>query len=167
MSGVSDRSYSAPSYGGHSTITFGGPSGATQTLGSNGVYACHQFMFPAKVIGGRVRVSGICPEGCTEWRTGIEDCTEIGIFGGVELLRSTDSGTGLETTVVGTFDFLGETGTWDMTTVDAGFINMENVTETKFNTGDFAIFTFQGGWEDPINLTVDLEVVETFVESDS
>ena len=162
-----NRSYSAPSYGGHSTITFGGPSGATQTLGTNGVYACHQFMFPARVLGGRVRVAGICPEGCTEWRTGIEDCTEIATWGGVELLKSTDSGTGLEDDPVGTADFLGDTGTWDMTSVDKGFVNFEDFNETDFNAGDFIIFTCEGGWEDPINLTVDIEIMEKFVESDT
>jgi hypothetical protein len=167
MADTDKRTYSDPSYGGHQTITFGGPSGATQTLGSNGVYACHQFMYPARVIGGRVRVGGIGDEGAVLWRTGIEDCTEIGIFGGVELLKSTDSGTGLESTVVGTADFLGASGTWDMTDAGLSYINFENVTATDFNAGDFIIFTFQGGWEDPISLFVDVEVYEKFQNTDN
>ena len=160
------RTYSSPSYGGHSIITFGGPSGAAQTCATNGVYACHQFMFPAKVLSGCIKFGAISDG--TTWRTGIEDCTEIGIWGGVELLRSTDSGTGKEITVIGTADFLGDTGTW-LSQGDAGLsqIPFEDFNETSFDAGDFILFTCQMGVDPAINLKVDIEVVENFVNSDN
>src|SRR3990167_5839879 len=152
------RSYSDQSYGAHKIITIGGISGATQTLATNGVYASHQFMFPAKLIGARLRFGG---NTIVNGPTDLTRSTEFNLF------KSTDSGTGLEA-VLGTADALGATGTWVFT--DPGLNGVDfslSATPTSFGVGDMVIFTAEGAWDDPLNLTVELEVFETFVESDS
>lgn len=152
------RSYSDQSYGAHKIITVGGLAGATQTLATNGVYASHQFMFPAKLIGAKLRFLG---NGIVAGPTDLTQNTEFQLF------KSTDSGTGLEA-VLGTADGLGATGTW--LTSDPGLSATDfalSTTPTSFAVGDMILFTAEGAWDDPINLTVELEVFETFVESDS
>ena len=150
------RTYSDQSYGGHKTITIGGLSGATQTLASNGVYASHQFMYPAKLVAARLKFMG---NGITSGFTDLTQNTEFQLF------RSTDSGTGLET-VIGTADALGATGTWLPESLDLNGVDF-TVTATNFDVGDYLYFTAEGAWDDPINLFVDLEVFETFNNSDS
>ena len=150
------RTYSDQSYGAHKTIVIGGLSGATQTLATNGVYASHQFMYPAKLLAARLRFGG---NGVVNGPTDLTQNTEFQLF------KSTDSGTGLEA-VLGTADGLGATGTWVFT--DPGLNGADfSLTQTSFGVGDMVIFTAEGAWDDPLNLTVELEVIENFVESDS
>lgn len=153
---ASRRSYSDPTYGGRQFITIGGLAGATQTLATNGVYASHNFTFPCRVIGAKMRFMG---NGITSGFTDLTQNTEFQLF------RSTDSGTGLET-VMGTADGLGATGTW--LPEDAGLNQVDfTLTETDFNDGDSIIFTAEGAWDDPINLLVDIMYVEKFDNADS
>lgn len=150
------RTYSDQSYGAHKTIIMGGLSGATQTLATNGVYASHQFMYPAKLLSARLRFGG---NAIVNGPTDLTQNTEFQLF------KSTDSGTGLEA-VLGTADGLGATGTWVFT--DPGLNGADfSLTATSFGVGDMVIFTAEGAWDDPLNLTVEMEVIENFVESDS
>ena len=129
------------------------------TLATNGIYASHQFMYPARLVAARVRVMGNGqPAG-----SAFIDLTQNTEF---QLFRSTDSGTGLET-VLGTADGLGATGSWDPSVADSNGFDFDNLTATNFNVGDYIYFTAEGAWDEPINLNVDLEVFEKFVESDS
>lgn len=153
------RSYSDQSYGAHKTITIGGLSAQTQTLATNGIYASHQFMYPARLLSARVRVLG---NGAVAGSAFI-DLTRSTEF---QLFRSTDSGTGLEA-VLGTADGLGATGSWDPTVADSNGFDFDNLTATNFNVGDYVYFTAEGEWDEAINLMVDMEVIEKFVESDS
>ena len=152
------RSYSDQSYGAHKTILIGGLSGATQTLATNGVYASHQFMYPAKLVAARLRFGG---NGIVNGPTDLTQNTEFQLF------KSTDSGTGLEA-VLGTADGLGATGTWVFT--DPGLNGAAfdlSSTPTSFTTGDMVIFTAEGAWDDPVNFSVELEVFETFEVGDN
>lgn len=150
------RSYSDQSYGGNKVITIGGLAGATQTLATNGVYASHQFMFPAKLVAAKLRFGG---NGIVNGPTDLTQNTEFQLF------RSTDSGTGLEA-VIGTADGLGATGTWVFT--DPGLngaafdIAAAAAASVTFNTGDMIIFTAEGAWDDPVNFSVELVVFENF-----
>ena len=154
---IGGRSYSDQSYGAHKTITFGQFAGATTTLATNGVYASYQFTYPARLLSAKVKVGG---NGIT---SGFVDLTQNTEF---QLFRTTDSGTGLEA-VIGTADGLGATGTW--LTEDPGLnsFTFDNLTATSFNEGDMVLFTAEGAWDDPINLAVELEVIETFNVSDN
>lgn len=152
------RTYSDQSYGGHKIITIGGLAGATQTLATNGVYASHQFMFPCKLIQARLRFGG---NAIVNGPTDLTQSTEFQLF------KSTDSGTGLEA-VLGTADGLGATGTWVFTDPGLNGANFDlSSTPTSFGTGDMVIFTAEGAWDDPINLTVELEVFEAFSNDDN
>lgn len=154
---IGGRTYSDQSYGAHKTITFGQLAGATQTLATNGVYASYQFTYPARILEAKVKVGG---NGIT---SGFVDLTQNTEF---QLFRSTDSGTGLEA-VLGTADGLGATGTW--LTEDAGLNSFafDNLTATNFNVGDMVLFTAEGAWDDPINLAVEIEVIEKFDNTDN
>lgn len=154
------RSYSDQSFGGNKIITIGGLSGATQTLATNGVYASHQFMFPARLVSAKLRFGG---NGIVNGPTDLTQNTEFQLF------RSTDSGTGLEA-VIGTADALGATGTWVFT--DPGlngvaFDITSTLSSVTFNVGDMCIFTAEGAWDDPVNFTVELEVFENFDVTDT
>lgn len=152
------RSYSDQSYGGNRVIVVGGLSGATQTLATNGVFGSHQFMFPAKLVAATLRFNG---NGIVTGPTDLTQNTEFQLF------KSTDSGTGLEA-VLGTADGLGATGTWVAT--DPGLNGVAfslSSTPTAFDTGDMIIFTAEGAWDDPLNLTVELEVIDTFTTGDN
>lgn len=150
------RSYSDQSFGGNKIITIGGLSGATQTLATNGVYASHQFMFPARLISAKLRFGG---NGIVNGPTDLTQNTEFQLF------KSTDSGTGLEA-VLGTADGLGATGTWVFT--DPGLNGAAfDLTATNFSVGDMVIFTAEGAWDDPVNFTVELEVFENFDLTDT
>lgn len=155
---IGGRSYSDQSYGAHKTITLGGLAGATQTLATNGVYASHQFMYPAKLIAAKLRFMG---NGITSGFTDLTQNTEFQLF------KSTDSGTGLEA-VLGTADGLGATGTW--LPEDPGLAAVDfslSTTPTSFTVGDMILFTAEGAWDDPIALYVELEVFETFEVGDN
>ena len=154
---IGGRSYSDPSYGGHRVITFGGLSGATQTLATNGVYACHQFMFPARLLSANLRFGGCAVD------SGITDMTSMSEF---QLFRSTDSGSGLET-VLGTYDPGLATGTHLQSDAALTVMICDNLTETNFDAGDFLIFTVEGDWDDPINMSIEAEVIEKFQQADS
>lgn len=151
------RSYSDQSYASRKTVVFGQFAGATQTLATNGVYASYQFTFPARLIDAKIKFGG---NGIT---SGFVDLTQNTEF---QLFRSTDSGTGLEA-VLGTADALGASGTW--LTEDPGLnsVAFDNLTATNFNTGDMVLFTAEGAWDDPINLAVEITVIENFVISDN
>ena len=150
------RSYSDQSYGAHKTITIGGLSGATQTLATNGVYASHQFMYPARLIAAKLRFGG---NAIVNGPTDLTQNTEFQLF------KSTDSGTGLEA-VLGTADALGATGTWVFT--DPGLNGVDfTLTAANFAVGDMVIFTAEGAWDDPLNLTVELEVFEVYEVGDN
>jgi len=151
------RTYSDPSYGGHKVITFGGISGATQTLATNGVYACHQFMFPARLLSANLRFGG---DGIA---SGITDMTSMSEF---QLFKSTDSGSNLEA-VLGTFDPGLATGTHLMEDAALSVMICDNLTETDFDTGDFLIYTVEGDWDDPINMSIEAEVFEKFSNDDN
>lgn len=151
-----NRTYADQSYGAHRVITFGGLSGATMTNATNGVFSVHQMMFPCKVVAANIKVMG---NGIAAGITDLTQVTELQLF------RSTDTGTGLET-VMGTADLLGATGTWLQTAADAQSIAF-TLTETSFNVGDVCILAVEGAWDDPINLQVELEVYESFQEADS
>lgn len=156
MADTDKRTYSDPSYGGHRIITFGGISGATQTLATNGVYACHQFMFPARVLGATLKHGG---NGIDSGMTG-GSCTEF------QVLKSTDSGTGVEADPICTFDPLMDTGTHLME--DAALsLEAGTVTETNFDAGDFVILSVKGDWDDPMNFSLELEVIEKFQNADN
>lgn len=150
------RSYSDPSYGGHKLITIGNLTGATTTQGTNIVHASHQFMFPARLVQARLRFGG------TTLASGVTDLTQATEF---QLFKSTDSGTGLEA-VLGTADALGATGTWLIT--DPGLNGVDfDLTVTDFAVGDFVLFTAEYASDDPMQLDVELEIFENFVESDN
>ena len=151
------RTYSDQSFGGNKIITIGGLAGATQTLATNGVYASHQFMFPAKLVAARLRFGG---NGVVNGVTDLTQNTEFNLF------RSTDSGTGLEA-VLGTADALGASGTWVFTDPGLNGVDFSPLTSTSFNVGDMVIFTAEGAWDDPLNLTVELEVYEQFNVADT
>ena len=155
---IGGRSYSDQSYGGNRLIVIGGPAGATQTLGTNGVYASHQFMFPAKLISAKLRFG---PAGLT---MGITDLTQNTEF---QLFKSTDSGTGLEA-VLGTADGLGATGTWLATDPGLSAVDFSlSTTPTAFTVGDMIIFTAEGAWDEPVNFSVELEIIDTFEVGDN
>jgi hypothetical protein len=148
------RTYADQSYGAHNVIRLGGLSAATQTAAANIPFSVHQFMFPARAVGAKIRWMG---NGIT---SGIEDLTQCTT---ITLQKSTDSGTGLSS--LGTADCLGATGTWLMENAD-GDVDF-TFTATDFNEGDMLILTVEGAWDDPIHPVVDVEIYEKFVESDS
>lgn len=154
MADTDRRTYSDPSYGSHKTLRLGGISAATQTCGTNACFDSHQFMFPARVVGAKIRWLG------NTITSGAQDLTQVTE---IQLLKSTDSGTGV--TDLGTADCLGATGTWLMEDVDST-VDF-TITETNFNEGDHLILAIEGAWDDPINPVVQVEYYEKFSATDN
>ena len=113
-------------------------------------------MFPARVLGATLKDGG---NGIDSGMTG-GSCTEF------QVLRSTDSGTGVEDAAICTFDPLMDTGTHLME--DAALsLEAGTVTETNFDAGDFVILSVKGDWDDPMNFSLELEVIEKFSNTDN
>jgi hypothetical protein len=144
------RAYSDQSYGKHQTIKLGPLDISLTTNASATTAMAHRFLYPAKVTGGTVTFLAAV-------------ANDLSASTSFLLQKSTDAGTGMST--FGVADIAVNLATSTFAAHES--IDM-TVTETAFSAGDEVLFTIEGTVTEYIGkIEVNLEVLETFVESDS